>query len=635
MNHRTRIPLPVGFSLGLVLFMFSADVATAQAVSTVKGLSALQNRHVSGVVSVVLDSNVASNQASVGFAPFTTASAGTCDGTRGSNVKVNQNCLNLSDSSLQGRSQAQNETAIAQDPNSPAHMVAAFNDYRRGDGTCGTAWSVNGGASWQDSTLPSGFVYGATFGGVAREYFHAGGDPSIAWDTKGNAYLNCQMFMRGPGTTNNPDESSGVYLFRSTGTRGASWNFPGRPVVQTYEADSTFPNGIVLIDKPYMTVDNTHGSPFQDRIYVTWTDFTTDGGAYIYEAYSADYGESFSTPIAISSIGTALCPNTFGVPVPYGNCNENQFSQPFTARDGTLYVVFANFNNAVAGADNRNQMLLVKSTDGGVSFSSPIKVADYYDLPDCQTYQGQDAGRACVPEKGTSTNSFFRAANYPSGAVDPTNKMRIVVAFGSYIGPHSNEGNGCVPAGFSGFGTNLFTGVKTSGACKNDILVSVSTNGGTSFTGTTTDPRTLPSAAPTPAQAKADQWFQWLAFTKNGTLAVSYYDRQYGNDETTGFSDVSVFASSGPSHFGVTRATSSSLPPPTQFSGVFWGDYTGLAALDQAHPIWSDTRAPELFLCPGTGVVGVPPAVCTAPATNAAVANDQDIYAASISVSGD
>ena len=148
--------------------------------------------------------------------------------------------------------------------------------------------------------------------------------------------------------------------------------------------------------------------------------------------------------------------------------------------------------------------------------------------------------------------------------------MRIVVAFGSYIGPHSNETNGCIPASFSGStGLNLFTGVKTAGACKNDILVSVSTNGGTSFTGTTTDPRMLPSAASTRAQAKASQWFQWLAFTKDGTLAISYYDRQYGNDETTGYSDISISGTKDFSRFGVKRATSSSMPPPTQFSGTF------------------------------------------------------------------
>jgi hypothetical protein len=210
-----------------------------------------------------------------------------------------------------------------------------------------------------------------------------------------------------------------------------------------------------------------------------------------------------------------------------------------------------------------------------------------------------------------------------------------VVAFASYIGPHSNEtrSNPCSPAGFSAaFGTNLYTGVKTPGACKNDILVSVSYNGGASFTGTLTDPRMLTSAAPRPAQATADQWWQWIAFTKGGKLAISYYDRQYGTDEATGFSDFSVSGSSDFTHFAVRRVTSSSLPPPTQFSGLFWGDYTGLAALDQAHPIWSDTRAPDLFLCPGTGAPGVPPAVCTAAAPNAALANDQDIYTDSTEV---
>ena len=64
-------------------------------------------------------------------------------------------------------------------------------------------------------------------------------------------------------------------------------------------------------------------------------------------------------------------------------------------------------------------MLLAKSTDGGNSFSAPVKVSDFYDLPDCDTYQGAGAGSACVPEKGETQNSFFRAANYPAGAVNP------------------------------------------------------------------------------------------------------------------------------------------------------------------------------------------------------------------------
>ena len=123
-----------------------------------------------------------------------------------------------------------------------------------------------------------------------------------------------------------------------------------------------------------MTVDNHIGSPFQDRIYVTWTEFTSDGTAYIWESYSNDYGEHFSPRVLVSS-NTALCTNTYGVVTPHGNCNENHFSQPFTGPDGALYVTFNNFNNTVTGLDNRNQILLAKSTDGGATFSAPVRSA--------------------------------------------------------------------------------------------------------------------------------------------------------------------------------------------------------------------------------------------------------------------
>jgi hypothetical protein len=62
--------------------------------------------------------------------------ASTLDST---NIKVNQNCLNVTDADLQGRGQAQNETSIAVDPSNPKHIVASYNDYRRGDGTCGVS----------------------------------------------------------------------------------------------------------------------------------------------------------------------------------------------------------------------------------------------------------------------------------------------------------------------------------------------------------------------------------------------------------------------------------------------------------------------------------------------------------------
>ena len=624
-------------------------------------LTPLQKRLLSGAASeAVLPGSAPSAAAKARRAPARqrqvgggSSSADGCPVARGSNVRTNQDCLNLTDPDLQGRGQAQNETSIAQDKRDPSRLVASSNDYRRGDGGCYAYYSGDGGRSWHDSTPPMGFVRGAAFGGVARQYWQGGGDTSVAFDTKGNAYLSCQAFNRGAnGLTNNPDQSSGLYVLRSTATGGASWNFPARPVVEANDVDGA---GAPFLDKQLMTVDDTVGSPFQDRVYVTWTLFAADGTAYIYAAHSADYGETFSAPVLVSK-DSDLCPLTLGLATPQGRCNANQFSQPFTGPDGALYVTWANFNvtdlrpseddtggdgnagdrqaqAAPAEKDNRAQVLLARSTDGGQTFSAPVKVSDYYDLPDCDTYQGKDAGRACVPEKGQSANSFFRAANYPVGAVDPKRAGRVYVTFGSYLNQHSNEDSGCVPQGLNPDTTlPLYDGVKKTGACNNDIVVSRSDDGGATFTGTTTDVRRLPSVQPRDGQA--DQWFQWAAVTGAGRLAVSYYDRRYGDDEQTGYSDVSLSGSGDGRTFASRRVTTGSMPPPTQFEGVFFGDYAGLAAVNgTVHPAWSDTRDLDLLACrSGDGSVSLPPSVCTFGADNAPKANDQNAYTRSLPV---
>jgi len=259
-----------------------------------------------------------------------------CAEKRGDSVKVNQNCQNVSDPDVAGRGQAQNETAIAIDPNNKNHVIASQNDYRRGDGNCYGAYSLDGGNHWNDTTIPMSFTRGTNFGGgTAREYWQAGGDTSVAWDTKGNAYFSRQVFNRGAGVSPNKDQSSAFYVFRSTGNNGASWNFPGRPVS---ELDDTAGTGAALLDKQYMTVDDHSGSPFQDRVYVIWTLYAPDGTAYIHEAYSSDYAKTFSKPVLVSS-DIPSCAFTYGAATTQGNCNQNSFSQPFTGSDGNLCVV--------------------------------------------------------------------------------------------------------------------------------------------------------------------------------------------------------------------------------------------------------------------------------------------------------
>ncbi len=607
-------------ALALVLGPSYSRHDVAKGIDPTK-LSDEQSEILSGLLSSELFPSPTTSKEPVSF---TARANKDCGGNIGSNVKVNQNCLNISDGDLQGRGQAQNETGVAIDPNDSKFVVVSQNDYRRGDGSCGSEWSTNGGSTWNDSTDPMSFTRGTPFG-KAREYWQGGGDTSVAFDSKGNVYLACQVFNRGAATSPNPDFSSAFIVFRSQ-NHGASWNFPGR-----YVAVNPDPTGTsdVLLDKEYLTVDNKAGSPFQDRIYVSWTQFAADGTAYIYEAHSSDYGETFSAPVLVSGDNPTLCDQTYGLPTPNGSCNENQFSVPFVGPDGSLYVAYANFNTAVSGNENFNRMLLSKSTDGGASFSAPVLVGNYYDLPDCATYQGgQDPGRACVPEKGPTTTSVFRATNYPSGAVDPSNSNRVIVTYGSYINKNSKEPQ-CVPESFSSStGLNLYDGVKTAGGCNNDIVVSVSNNGGAGFTGGAADVRQMPVVTQDSGQASTDQWWQWAAFTKNGRLAVSYYDRQYGSDETTGNMDFSISGSTNLTSFGTSRVTSSSMPPPTEFSGTFFGDYTGLAAATNAIPVWSDTRNLDLFTCPGGGA----PSICTGTEPNGLTANEQEIYADSVPV---
>jgi hypothetical protein len=641
--HIPRAVLVVALAAGLLALPSAQGSATVRPMK-LDHLNTVQKRLLSGFASSELKTVTGASGArrsAQGARPLARAGsvlpfylptgAGSCGYRLGSNVNMDQDCQNVSDADLSGRGQAQNETYISEDPFRPGVLLGSSNDYRRGDGGCFGYASRDGGRRFLDVAVPFGFTRGGPrYANAARQYWTAGGDTSSAFDTRGNAYFSCQVFNRGVPTSGNPDLSSALLVLRSTANGGASYTFPARVV--TEEPNLAGGDTAPFLDKQLLTVDNHVGSRFRDRVYVTWTTFASDGTAYIFASSSANYAETWSAPVLVSRT-SPLCTNTFGIPTPRGTCNANQFSQPFTAPDGTLYVAWANYNNTVTGADNRNQMLLARSDDGGATFSGPVKVGDFYELPDCQTYTGHDAGRACVPDK-RDNNSYFRASNYPVGVVNPRRPAELAVTFGSFINSHSREANGCVPAGTSpASGQNLYTGTRTVGACNNDILVSVSRDGGRTFTGGTTDPRNLTSVTQTGRQATTSQWFQWADYTRDGRLAVAYYDRQYGTSELTGWSDFALSGSRDVARFATRRVTSSSMPAPTQFEGEFWGDYTGLAArTGVAHPAWSDTRTPQVVTCPGTPAAGVPPRLCLMAAPNAPVANDQEAFTRALTV---
>ena len=160
---------------------------------------------------------------------YTPTGNGGCAENLGNNVKVNQNCLNLTDPDLQGRGQAQNETSIAQDPNNPdapgrqlqrlpprrRQLLRRVQHRRRPD--AGATRTV------PMSLHPRRRPFGAARAVLAGRRRHLG-----RLGHQGQRLPHLPDVQARQRRDANPDLSSAFFVFRSTGNDGASWNFPGR-----------------------------------------------------------------------------------------------------------------------------------------------------------------------------------------------------------------------------------------------------------------------------------------------------------------------------------------------------------------------------------------------------------------------
>src|SRR5512138_3899444 len=227
----------------------------------------------------------------------------------------------------------QNETAIAVDPNNPNRVVAAANDYvtrtwncdvngtpcsALGDGYSGTYFSNDGGHTWCCTSTDPAHL-GTLIPGVTRltgGQYDAGGDPALAFDSRGNVYYAGLGFDRTA-----PPNTVAVNKGTFDGSGHLSWGAP------TFINQTTSPS--TLNDKEWIAADWHASSPNKDRVYVSWTRFlfNASNGNYtqspIFFAYSTDGGATFSTPKNIS-----------------GNVLYDQGSRPIVGYDGTVYVIF-------------------------------------------------------------------------------------------------------------------------------------------------------------------------------------------------------------------------------------------------------------------------------------------------------
>ncbi len=380
----------------------------------------------------------------------------------------------------------QNETAIAVDPNNPNRVVAAANDYvsrtwgctigstpcsALGDGYSGTYYSNDGGQTWNGGPSTDPNNLGTLIPGVTRltgGIYDAGGDPALAFDSQGSVYYAGLGFNR-TSAPNTVAVNKGTF----DGSGMLSWGMPA--FINQTSAPST------LNDKEWIAADWHVSSPFKDRVYVSWTRFifNPQNGNYvqspIFFAYSTDGGQTFSDPTNIT-----------------GNVKYDQGSRPVVGYDGTVYVIFEG-STRLATLDSQ---YVVKSTDGGATFSKPVKIADVQDI---------------VP----LANTAFRVNSFPAGAAAPNGDLYV-----AWTTLAANSGGLC-PS-------------RTNNGCHSATMYSKSSNGGATWSAPALIFPALDASMQTavgypagtlnaPTPRRVDTLWPGVAVSQNGTVYMSAY----------------------------------------------------------------------------------------------------------------
>ncbi len=441
-----------------------------------------------------------------------------------------------------------NETTIAVDPNNPNHAVGGFHSYRL---FFNGATLVERVAAAASATFDGGNTWHEVIPPVTPYQFT--GDPGLAFDSNSKLYYSNIADHEGPG--GNFTGPSVVVASSTDG--GVTWTNPVTVAKgQTAVTHSVGFGPNIFNDKPYLAADANAGSPFRNRIYVTWTRFaqffnqkTAFFDSPINVSYSDD-GQHWVTNKVISGFSSFCNAALFGAP---DECDLNQDSYPSVAPNGKVYVTFENFNTF-----GLNQILAVSSNDGAQTWSSPSQVGLVYDLNYPANVDGRDTLTGCQLRYGVKANT----------AADPsdTSGNTVYVAF-------ADNRNG------------------TADATNTDVFLGKSTDGGNTW-----------SIIPVDTAAN-DQFYPWVAVAADGTVKVGYMDRfvATGADQTQcmyGFSVTTLDQAgnvlsknrvdSGASDVGHSRWFSRT----TNSNSRFIGDYNGLAIGSDGAvwSLWTDQR---------------------------------------------
>jgi hypothetical protein len=553
-----------------------------------------------------------------------------------------------------------NETAIAVHPTNPDLLLAGSNDYQlafKGNTVIlqvpsGFFFSSDGGGTWIDGELPLQGSLG-------------GGDPAPAFDLKHNQMVFASLsFVCGQVA---PICTRGNLMFASS-PLGPNATAPTAPIVwrdtivATGSASDVSAQQLFL-DKEWIAVDNYPSSPHFGNIYIVYQRFRTESGSYDESptmfVKSEDGGQTWTQPVEISGRNPVYC--TFqddaddsstanGASSPQATaegpedpfaCDQDGFSYPVVAPNGTLYVQFDNEQNLAAYELPQrydSQVMLVKSGDGGDTFEGEAPTAA--NQTDCVHVSGQALGRlrpgfsnpCIVPihivNKEDSYDYFSAGSTGPAVPDYPISVTARTTLTGHQFRVNSAGTiavglNPTAPAGYrlwTVFADNL-NGVRPGSGLpavqpappavqvvpitNTDIFYAYSDDGGLTWVGGDTGGVSGPGRLQAnPPDIDADQWFPWADTNKtNGTLVIGYMDADVDGTvrDAYGFSNVNVPIGAGAT---APLVVSSAISHPNNslffLAGVpgcvtcatFIGDYNGLAVdrNGQVHSTWTDMR---------------------------------------------
>jgi hypothetical protein len=359
---------------------------------------------------------------------------------------------------------------------------------------CALAYgSLNGGSSW----------YFGNLGCVE------GGSPTLAYSVDGTAYVAA---------------GSSVVELTTTQDNGNSWSQP------TTVVDAIFNGGSAIT--PWLAVDNTNGSPYQNRVYIAATQRSPGQvQSQISVSYSTDGGDTW-TVNTVDKIQTEP--------------NLDQFSRIVIGSDGAVYVAWqrcAMTGRRINCGGTVAHMLLSKSSDGGSTWSNPIHIAAVRLVPDscsCAFF-------------GNLPHTYEPVANPPVLAVDNSG------------GKHAG---------------NLYALMYNWTGKQMQVQVITSRDGGQSWGA---------PVAVAPASATHDQFFPYLSVSSTGLVGVSWLDRR--NDKhNVRYQPFAAYSTDGGTSFSDNFALAQHLSNP-YFSSSYMGDYTGNDwAGSTLYATWPDTR---------------------------------------------